>query len=81
MSIAIGLFCGTFAIVLFASGVFAGWKLHRIVHSAPKAVEPPPLTKEQEDRIERAKQEEEAFKIMQNYSRDTVYGTDGSEPF
>lgn len=79
MSILIGLFCGTFAVILFSSGVFAGWKLHGIVNHIPKPVEQPPLTDEQKERIERVKQEEEVFRIMQNYDSDTAYGVSGSE--
>lgn len=81
MSIAIGLFCGAFAIALFGSGVFVGWKLYGIVHSVPKAVEPPPLTDRQKQIIEEKKNEEEAFNLLMNYDGRTSYGVNGDAPF
>ena len=64
-------FAGALAVIaLLATGGVIGWFLHRafVKHTSPVAE--PPHEKERRRLIE----EQEAFKILQNYSADRAYG-------
>lgn len=71
MSFVPGAIGALIVLALFAAGVFTGWKLKAYDDARVSTTRAKELSEDERDRLI---QEQEAFKLIQNYTVDRAYG-------
>ena len=72
MSFLYGILGTILVMALFSGGVVLGWKLNIRFYRTPKMKPEDPIKQQKE--LERMKEEQEAWRVMQDYSVERAYG-------